>query len=181
MGTIGDRLGADLAALFGGEGEASPKSNAAEEDLASAPSADETGPRGEGGRDAAGEPGFAGVSGEPGSARKSGAAGESGASIGGVEDSRDSGVHTSEVEDAAVASGDSLEVLLRETIAELSGKDAGAISLEDDLEDLDIVGLSLWAVVAELERSLKVEFLDADVLEWETPAQIIEASEALAS
>lgn len=162
MGTIGDRLGADLEALFGGEGEASPKSAADTEE--------------------AGERGEAGESRERaavGADQTPAAEGAPAAEQAVTSAEGDPGVYTSEVEGAAVTSADSLETLLLETVAELSGKDAADISFDDSLKDLDIVGLSLWAVVAELERSLKIQFLDADVLDWEMLSEVIAASKEL--
>ncbi len=138
MGTIGDRLGADLMALFGGEGEApsdtppdAPESPPEEEEVAPVPD-------------------------EP------------------VEE-----VHTSEAEVLPVATEETLTSVLTETIAELSGIPASVIEIDASLdEDLDITGLALWAVVAELERFVGAQFQDKDVLAWKTLGDIVVAAKA---
>lgn len=137
MGTIGDRLGADLMALFGGEGEA--PSDTPQDKPSSPPEGAEVAPV------PAEEP---------------------------VEE-----VHTSEAEVAPVATEETITSVLVETIAELSGIPASVIEMDASLdEDLDITGLALWAVVAELERFSGAQFLDKDVLAWKTPADIVAAT-----
>ena len=136
MGTIGDRLGADLMALFGGEGEA--PSDTPQDEPSSPPEGEEVAP---------------------------------------VPDALVEEVHTSEAEVAPVATEETITSVLVQTIAELSGIPASVIEMDASLdEDLDITGLALWAVVAELERFSGAQFLDKDVLAWKTPADIVAAT-----
>lgn len=62
------------------------------------------------------------------------------------------------------------------TICDLNGMSAGDVDLDADLaEDLDIQGLPLWALVAELERFAGVAFADSVVRAWKTPRDVLAA------
>lgn len=127
MGTIGDQFG-DLAALFGGEGEASPKTQPA------APSQ-----RVDGSIDANSE----------------------------SQVSKDQGVS---------GEGESFQSVLIATICDLNGQSAEDFDLDAHLaEDLDIQGLPLWALAAELERHLGTTFPDPVVRAWKTPRDVLSA------
>lgn len=133
MGTIGDRLGADLAALFGGDGEAPPDSAPDTATESSAPEEDAEAPEG-------------------------------------------ALAHTSEEE--THKAGSPAETISL-TITELSGVDPDDLTADTELADIGIDGLALWAVVAELERTVGGQFLDEDVRGWVTVGQMTEAAEKL--
>ncbi|MSS85419.1 hypothetical protein FYJ24_11830 [Actinomycetaceae bacterium WB03_NA08] len=145
MGTIGDRLGADLQALFGGEGEASPDSADSPSDKADGPVDDAT--------ERTVDPAAAEADGESVLAQ------------------------TSE-EETRTASSPEETVFV--TIAELSGIDRAALTAETGLVDIAVDGLALWAVVAELERSVGDRFLDEDVRQWQTVGEMVEAGQRAA-
>lgn len=70
-----------------------------------------------------------------------------------------------------------VEQALREIIAELNHSEAQSLDLDADLtEELEITGLALWAVVAEVERRSGRVFLDDEVRTWRTPREILDAT-----
>lgn len=140
MGTIGDQF-ADLAALFGGEGEAPPKTSSTSSDDFSEPS--------------------------QANGRESG---ETLAHDAGVVAGRDDAPGTEG------EGGDDFQSVLIATICELNGMSDADFDLDADLErDLDMQGLPLWALVAELERFAGATFADPVVRAWKTPRDILTA------
>ncbi len=126
MSTIGDQFGA-LAALFGGDGEASPDS--VETEVVEA----EVEEQSEGTSSEAGE---------------------------------------------KVAVDATFKSTLIATICELNGMSAEDFDFDASLADeLDIQGLPLWALVAELERFAGAKFADPVVEAWRTPRDILDSSE----
>ena len=70
-----------------------------------------------------------------------------------------------------------LEQILRDLIADLNGIDPDEINMRAPLDgDLDITGLALWAVVAEMERVASKKFADTEVALWRTPTDILNAA-----
>lgn len=193
MGTIGDRLGADLLAMFGGEGEASPEKEEVTSERDPVPSAPDDKPEpdvdGQAAGPVDGQPalGTAGTTsqvgpvsadGEPSSGDGSNVktpSGEFGSvpkRVGAAE-----GVHTSESDLPPDSDEDRLRQVLLDTIVELSQLPESVVTFDSSLaRDLDIHGLALWAVVAEMERQVKTQFLDEEVLGWATPKDIYSAS-----
>ena len=182
MGTLGDRVGVDLMALFGseedqvqpdadlpsGEAAAPPASPAS---VASTPSG------------AASASSTLSASSTPSASFASSASGA--LSLSSASSAPDS-IGASEKHFASsgaptpsVDAEPTVEAVVRNLIAELSGVDGGTLDLKQPLDGaLDISGLALWAVVAEVERFSNRTFADADVAEWKTPRDIISAAEA---
>ncbi|WP_099332744.1 acyl carrier protein [Actinomyces minihominis] len=123
MSTIGDQFGA-LAALFGGDGEASPSS---------APQQ--------------------------------------------VEVVEDESVEAAEGESSVSGEATFASTLIA-TICELNGMSAEDFDFDASLADeLDIQGLPLWALVAELERFAGAKFPDPVVEAWRTPRDILSSEQ----
>ena len=148
MGTIGDRFG-DLAALFGAEGEAAP-----EDAVSPIPNL------GEGG---AGDVLV--------SATKAPTDAVGSADV----------VDPGELSGAETSVAPTLESVIATTITELNRADqtASDAALDWDLnfQALDLSGLPLWALVAEVERFLGRKFSDDQVETWESPRDMLQAAE----
>lgn len=161
MGTIGDRFG-DLAALFGAEGEAASPSGANPE-----PAAGEGSPTGLNG--------ILGGSGADAEGSAVGGTGVGGADAGGP------GVGDSDTLDAQedAPAAPTLESVIADTIVELNRTEAAnqGPDLDLDFTALDLSGLPLWALVAEVERFLGRKFTDEQVETWESPRDILRAAE----
>ena len=150
MSSIGYQFG-DLAALFGGEGEAPPDSAAPESGNDEVEGPQGQAPAGDGLRGGA-------------DAADGGLPGEVGVADGHFAGS-----------DAASA-GATFESTLIATICELNGMSGDDFDLDADLTtDLDMQGLPLWALVAELERFAGAKFPDPVVEAWQTPRDILDA------
>lgn len=62
-------------------------------------------------------------------------------------------------------------------LSEETGLAPDEISAESVLDDqLNLRGLSLWSVVAQIEYELKLQFEDAQVLSWNTASDVLEAA-----
>lgn len=159
MGTIGDRFG-DLAALFGADGEAASESGASPESTLDhrSPGDPDAGP-GEVGTDG-------GVGTDLAASADSGPA-RAATSVDG------SGL--AEETEAAPT----LEAILTQTITELNrtGLSDQGPDLDLDFTALDLSGLPLWALVAEVERFLGRKFTDEQVGTWGSPRDILRSAE----
>ncbi len=153
MGTIGDSLGVDLMALFGaGEDQAQPELSP-DADGANQPARD-----------------VPSASGPDGVTRDS--LNEEGRVDSGHELIAD-GVAEEFVQTAA----DGPEAVLRGIASELTGVPGHELDLDSPLDGtLNLTGLALWAVVAEMERGLGLVFPDSQVEEWKTLRDVLDAS-----
>ena len=157
MGTLGDRVGLDLMALFGSEeDQVQPDADSSSEEVPAPPvSLTPVAPAASASL----------ASGAPSASDSVGASEKHFASSGAPTPSVDA--------------EPTVEAVVRNLIAELSGVDGGTLDLKQPLDGaLDISGLALWAVVAEVERFSNRTFADSDVAEWKTPRDIISAAEA---
>ncbi len=172
MGTIGDRFG-DLAALLGAEGEAAPGSAGAGSGASRA------------------------GSGASGASRAGSGGGGSASSSQSVLDplagERDVLGQAGVLESAGVlepsdvlgqadalepTSEPTLESTIAATIAELNRVEISDLDFDNDFTSLDLSGLPLWALVAEVERFLGRKFTDDEVGSWDTPRDILRAAES---
>ena len=157
MSSIGEQFG-DLAALFGGEGEA-PSDGATPTHEKGSDDQDVLGS----GNVAGGQPPAAGQ-GHPQPATTAG---------GSASLSTPTGISANS--EAAVADP-TFESTLIATICDLNGMSSDDFDLDASLTtDLDIQGLPLWALVAELERFAGAKFPDPVVESWQTPRDILDA------
>ena len=174
MGTIGDQLGADLLAFFGGEGEAPPEGasvTSADGQPVNDDRDDHATPTEEGASVGA-DANFEGASTASGST----GTGESGETATASNRGDDDLNGVNSVGDVDQASLPTAQSVVLGTIAELTGLSESTIELDDSLVTLDITGLPLWAVVAELERFTGEKFPDSQVEAWETPRDLVRAA-----
>lgn len=75
----------------------------------------------------------------------------------------------------ASSAGAGPEEMVVELAAQLLGCPAGSIDFDAPLAELDLVGLPMWALVAELERQSRLSFDDEAVNGWGTLRDIASA------
>ena len=168
MSSIGEQFG-DLAALFGGEGEA-PSDGATPTHGKGRDDQDVLGS----GNVAGGQPPAHGQGhSQPATSADQGHPQQTETAGGSASLSTPSGI--SATSEAAVADP-TFESTLIATICDLNGMSSDDFDLDASLTtDLDIQGLPLWALVAELERFAGAKFPDPVVESWQTPRDILDA------
>ena len=168
MSSIGDQFG-DLAALFGGEGEA-PSDGATPTHEKGSDDQDVLGS----GNVAGGQPPAHGQGrSQPATSADQGHSQQTSTAGGLASLSTPSGLSANS---GAAVADPTFESTLMATICDLNGMSSDDFDLDASLTtDLDIQGLPLWALVAELERFAGAKFPDPVVEAWQTPRDILDA------